>query len=283
MQVKRFAPVIATRLAWTVCSLIACGTSLAQTSSLSIVSPQVGATYRPGDTVFVTVSASAPSGLNVVSLAVEGFIQEPAPAFVPPYTFTLKVPQYFPTVGVIRITAVGVTKSGDPLFSPPVGINVEPAADAVADLVSSVSSVRLAYLGQTRRLHYSVVYRGGGGATASASPSLLAFRSSNEAVARVLADGSIVGISPGTAFVEATYLGRVRQISVTVKSTVPGDLDGNGSIDSSDLVILQSAVTARQLPTIAGDARDLNRDGRIDSLDLRTLVTLCTRARCATN
>lgn len=59
-----------------------------------------------------------------------------------------------------------------------------------------------------------------------------------------------------------------------------GDIDLDGDVDSDDLSLLLAALNT--LANGANDLRDLNGDGKINVLDARTLVTLCTRPRCAT-
>lgn len=60
---------------------------------------------------------------------------------------------------------------------------------------------------------------------------------------------------------------------------IPGDLDGDRDVDQDDLNIV---LVARNQPAGPNDPRDLNRDGIINALDARQLVTLCTRPGCAT-
>jgi hypothetical protein len=62
---------------------------------------------------------------------------------------------------------------------------------------------------------------------------------------------------------------------------VPGDVDRDGDVDLRDLSFITSAIQQRALVN-GDDERDLNHDLRIDALDQRVLVTLCTRPRCAT-
>ena len=69
-------------------------------------------------------------------------------------------------------------------------------------------------------------------------------------------------------------------LDVSVPNSQRGDVDGDNDVDTDDLAIIQSRLNTSAVS--AGDACDLNRDGRIDALDTRILATLCTRARCAT-
>ena len=67
---------------------------------------------------------------------------------------------------------------------------------------------------------------------------------------------------------------------ITVLAVRPGDIDVDGDVDSDDLNLILAA--RNTLANGPNDLRDLNGDGKIDALDSRKLVTLCTRPRCAT-
>lgn len=93
---------------------------------------------------------------------------------------------------------------------------------------------------------------------------------------------------PGTLQPNQNYYWRVD--AVTPSGTVSGDLwqfktaglqgdwDEDGDIDNDDIRGLMSALRAR-LPV--STAFDINGDTTVNSLDVRALVNLCTRNRCA--
>jgi len=77
--------------------------------------------------------------------------------------------------------------------------------------------------------------------------------------------------------------GAPQSLVITViqgQEAVRGDIDHDGDVDRDDLNII---LAARNTPADGpDDERDLDGDGMITGLDSRILVTLCTRARCAT-
>ncbi|MEJ6000153.1 thrombospondin type 3 repeat-containing protein [Paucibacter soli] len=58
------------------------------------------------------------------------------------------------------------------------------------------------------------------------------------------------------------------------------DVDGDGDIDSVDILLIRAGVG--QVP-VAGDKRDADGDGKITGLDVRACTLKCTRAKCATS
>ena len=61
-----------------------------------------------------------------------------------------------------------------------------------------------------------------------------------------------------------------------------GDIDRDGDVDADDLNLLLAERGRATGQSQCGAACDLDGDGMITALDGRVLVTLCTRARCAT-
>ncbi len=73
---------------------------------------------------------------------------------------------------------------------------------------------------------------------------------------------------------------RMSEATVNLNVVVlPGDLDIDADVDFSDVVILSRMIRAGDVNDMA---YDYNKDGNVDTLDVRMLRTLCTRNRCAT-
>jgi predicted extracellular nuclease/endonuclease I len=63
-------------------------------------------------------------------------------------------------------------------------------------------------------------------------------------------------------------------------AAIQGDFDGDGDIDINDLRGLMRAIQFGQTIDLAFD---LNNDGAVSMMDVRVMMSLCTRTRCAAN
>jgi len=60
-----------------------------------------------------------------------------------------------------------------------------------------------------------------------------------------------------------------------------GDIDGDGDVDMNDLNLMRPDRNKPVTQSVCGARCDLNFDATIDALDMRIMVTSCTRPRCA--
>jgi hypothetical protein len=67
-----------------------------------------------------------------------------------------------------------------------------------------------------------------------------------------------------------------------VTPALRGDIDRDGDVDLDDITILLRDRNKAAGASVCGLLCDLDSDGMITALDARIVVTLCTRARCAT-
>jgi hypothetical protein len=242
--------------------------------SLQIISPNNGSSFAPGDPINIIVNVQG----TFASVAVVG--QDIGTSLMvtsPPYAFSLIAPNQ--TSGAKTLTAVGFTGPGAALFSPPVMVEIESKASLVS-LTVNVTTLKFQYLGQQIPLAVTGKFSDGSVADVSKS-SKTSYMSGNTAVSSNSADGVAIAVGPGNTSLTIVYGTVSKILPVSVPNSLKGDLDGNGVVDQNDLNVILAAVNTTANKPV--DARDLNKDGLINALDARILVTLCTRPGCATH
>jgi len=245
--------------------------------SLQISSPAPGAVVAPGTRFAVTVNVAAGTTFDEVGI-VSNNLPESAALSSPPYQFSLVAPGGGLT-GPLTLTAVGLNGS-NPVFSTTVTINVEEPGANLTSLVVSPLLMSFWYVGQQMPLIVAGKYADGTITDLAASPQTV-YMSGNSAIVQVNSVGLVTAIGSGNTSVNVAYGGKTASVNVSVPNSTRGDLNGDGRVDTDDLNLLDSFLNTPA--NGSDDARDLNRDGVINALDARILVTLCTYPACATH
>lgn len=142
---------------------------------------------------------------------------------------------------------------------------------------------------QTVRLSSLVTLNGSGSSDPDNGPSALSYAWTKTAGPSASLSGASTAkptFTPNTKGVYSFGLvvndGLLNSNAASVNITVPtlGDIDQDGDVDNNDLAKI--TVTLNKPASGPNDLRDLNGDMKIDALDSRKLVLLCTRPRCAT-
>jgi hypothetical protein len=249
------------------------------TPTLVITSPSNETTIQPGSTVQVTVTTSNSSLVEGESILGTPPFASPIQSGADQQVFVLNVPVSIPA-GRYYITAIGKLKSGGSVQSAPVSL-VLPTIGSFTSLHSNINNLLFDSIGDQFSL---VVVATTSERNMTVNSQTLSFVSANPKVASVDQNGIVRAQGVGTTVVKITYGGTgglSTSVNVTVKGGVRGDLNGDGQVDIDDVHALQ--VWLNTPANGPNDARDLNHDGKIDALDARILVTLCTYPRCATH
>lgn len=237
-----------------------------------ITAPAPGAMVGAGQALDVEVS---PGTVPVSSLLI--FVSDVGisdPLTVPPYRWTFNIPERI--CGRKRITAVGV-KAGGAVYSPSVEVEVD-LSFPIVRLLAEPASFEMSRLGEQLTLTVEG-FLGGQGRTNLRGCRTLNVTSMNTNVAVIDSAGLVTATGSGSTELVVTEGNLRLTVPVKVTEGPRGDLDGDGVIDRYDLDILNSSLNRPSVRPV--DSRDLNRDGVINALDARILVTLCTRAGCA--
>jgi hypothetical protein len=212
---------VAARLPWRLplylALLVFCGARILPAQpTLQITSPASGTVLSTGQVFTVTVNAT-PSAFQMVGVIGQTPLGESVAMSAPPYQFAMSTPPDFAS-GVYSITAVGVTTSGNIVYSPPMTVDVE-RPDSPQQLLSEESGVIFGFVGDSTALGITGVF-GDGSRVGLTHSKLIAYASDTPAVATVDSNGFLTAVGPGFAKLTVTYLNWSIHIPVGVPQPI---------------------------------------------------------------
>ena len=247
-------------------------------AQIGLLRPVEGAILVAGSTFVVAVDASKVGNVRGMTLissipGTEGGVELRAPQFSRSITLPSKI-----GFGAHRIWAIVQYQDGRIEKTPEVSVYTAPRGSPAA-IRTELSAVQLRFRGDATPLNTYVRF-GDGSEDKPARSGLLRCKVSNAEVASFQKDcARVIGLRPGKALATVEYAGLNVSIPVIVLKSKLGDLDGNGFVDEWDLNIVSDA--EGEVVVVPGDARDLNKDGRIDMADVKYLSAMCSRPKCA--
>lgn len=252
--------------------------AMAAETAVFIASPPNGAIVIPGTTLTLEVKST---GATIVSASLVGgdvlrYLkpnQMPPPATKSPFLLQVPLSASMPA-GPLGFVVSARLSDGKVYFAQPLLVGVDSVVP-ITTISVRPRSAELKYVGEPYRFKVydqtnSLINAHPRLKCISLSPEILQVSS--------LCDVRSIAMGEGQVLFEINGLQAL--IQVMAKSSIRGDLNGDGVVDELDVDELQLFMDTRS--DVVGDARDLNGDGKIDALDLRVLTTLCTRPRCAT-
>jgi len=243
---------------------------ISEAQQITIASPASGAMFSAGQTINVSVSVTNGQVFAVQVGAQDiGFTSYQTQT---PYSFTLTVPSN--TIGPKNIFAVGLIANETVILSPVISVDVEPSSQPTS-IAFQQSVVTFGYVGQQRKVGITATFADGSALDISQSTQVV-FSSGNSSVVTVNPTGVMTAQGPGNTTVTASYGTLSATLNVIGPTGVKGDLNGDGVVNSDDLLLLETMLGS----TLTGpnDARDLNGDGQINNLDVQALLSICGSA-----
>jgi hypothetical protein len=244
-------------------------------ASLVITSPINGFVVAPGQTIVATVQAKGT--FQQVTIFAQNPLYSDQVLMSPPYQFSILIPNTV-SPGTYNITAFGAVTAGNGMKSSPVTLRVE-NPNPVVSLKTDLTELNFRFVGEQMPILVKGSFSDGTSVDLSNSQGIT-YASNNAGVVAVNSVGLVTATGAGNADIIIRYGGQSVDVAISVPRAARGDLDGDGDVDQDDLNILLEGLNGPATKPV--DARDLNKDGKIDALDSRLLVNACSRSRCAT-
>jgi len=255
-------------------------TAWAQTAALIITAPASQSVVHPGEPLHITVIAApgiTPDGVTLLSPLVGG-LSESWIEGGGPYEFDITVPQGIQP-GSYPLVAAGSSQAKNERYFSTQSFRIAVESAVISGTLTVIpDSITLAFPGDSAS--FSVTTMNGGKLIYLNESSKLSVTSNDSTVAEVQGNSMVLGRTAGSTALSISYDGNNLIVPVTVLSPPKADLNNDGNIDTDDLAFLQAR---RGSVITTSDARDLNGDGFINTLDDDVLIPLCPRFRCATS
>jgi hypothetical protein len=266
-----------------ICFSVAAFSSICTTAvagQIEFLAPLANTVVIPGQTVSVSVTRSQDVNSVVLTgdlLSLVGGTTAPESG-ANPIVFSITIPKDI-APGAYRLGALQADGVASPVASAPLGLIVNPGG-SVASLGITPGVINLRYPGDGYKIRVFST-QSDGSTVQLTDATTLTLTVSDPLIAAVHPGGRILALKPGMTTINAQYQGQKASVTVNVPLLKEGDLNGDGIIDTDDLNILDSYLN--RSANGPNDSRDLNHDGKIDALDARILITLCTYPRCASH
>ena len=239
--------------------------------SITLTVPQSQSRYDVGAQVTFEINASSNDLAGILLVQVGHPFS--VVAVDPPFTkATLKTTADM--IGSVQFVASAVYHSGSAVTSQPVQLSVEPTSPPDSFQVSP-AALTFSYRGE----QHSVVVLGKvqGQIASLSSSALLQMTVADPNIVSVGADHSVTALATGKTALSIRFgNASIATVPITVQTSKPGDLDGNGIIDQDDVNLLLASINSPA--SVSGDARDLNGDGLINRQDADLLLQQCVTA-----
>ena len=181
-------------------------------NGITITAPATGTTVVPGQTLQVSVSVAAGTTFSAIQVIGEDIGIAP-PKQSPPYSFGLKIPNNI--IGAKKITALGLTSTGEGVFSQSIVVDVENSAP-LTDVNVEPPELNFIHVGD--QVNLTVIGKFGDGTELDVTHSSNTSYQTNDAtVATVSTDGVVTAAGVGTTGIIIKYGGRVFPVPVSVQ------------------------------------------------------------------